>query len=184
MFSDHELRLRRRLMCLPAIAILASSPLSAQQAAPATTPSAGSTANAVAPARPPKPVEVVTGTGPNGAKMRCRDGSYPAASAPDTACESKGGILVRFPLQRVPARAPTLGRVKAPVVASPQDPSTDAALRAPVRRASDPVVPAPLPPPDATLMCVDGSFIVADTARVRCAGKGGVQLVFPVKRRP
>jgi hypothetical protein len=169
---------------LLAIATLCNGPLMAQQSATATTPASGNTANAVAPARPQKPTEVVTGTGPNGAKMRCRDGSYPSPNAADTACDAKGGILVRFPLERVPARAPALGRVKAPVLDAPKDPSTDAALRAPIRRASDPVVPAPAPPPDATLMCADGTFIVADTVRARCASRGGVSLIFPPKRRP
>lgn len=182
MFPTERSQVRRALAQGFAIVIACSSPLSAQQSA--TAPASGNAANAVAPARPPRPAEVVTGTGPNGAKMRCRDGSYPTPEAPDTACDAKGGILVRFPLRRVPARAPTLGTVKAPVLEAPKDPSAEAALRAPIRRASDPVAPAPAPPPDATLMCADGTFIVADTVRARCAAKGGVSLIFPPKRRP
>ena len=184
MSLSERFQMRREFARGVMIAVLASASASAQQSASPVTPASGNAANAVAPARPGKPAEVVTGTGPNGAKMRCRDGSYPAANAADTACDAKGGILVRFPLQRVPASAPTLGRVQAPVVQAPKDPATDAELRAPIRRASDPVVPTPAPPPDATLMCADGTFIVADTVRARCASKGGVSLIFPVKRRP
>jgi hypothetical protein len=123
---------------------------------------------------------VVTGTGPNGAKLRCRDGSYPAANAADNACDAKGGVLVRFPLRRVPERAGPMPRAAAPAVpAPPADPTPEPALRATAPRAPAQTVPA-----NATLLCVDGTFIVSDTASVRCAGKGGVSVIFPATRRP
>lgn len=161
----------------------ATIPLAAQQRAPASVPAtAGASANAAAPARPPRPAETVTGTGPNGAKMRCKDGSYQPVSAPDSACEAKGGVLVRFPLRRVPERAPRPPLISAPAVTAAAPDS--GAARAATERGPKGAVAAPRPPDGATLMCGDGSFIVADSSPARCAGKGGVSVIYPERRRP
>lgn len=40
------------------------------------------------------------------------------------------------------------------------------------------------PPAGATLLCVNGSYVVADTSSARCAQAGGVRLRFEVPRRP
>lgn len=165
------------LLALATLAMSASVPLAAQQGA--ATPTTAN-ASAAAPAPPPPPTETVTGTGPNGAKMRCRDGSYHPATASDDACDAKGGVLVRFPLRRVPQRAPQLPRLAAPAANAPQT----GAIRSAPEDAAKREVEAPRPPAGATLLCGDGSFIVADTARVRCAGKGGVSLIYPQRRRP
>lgn len=170
---------------LLALVFSATALLGAQQPVAPASAQASAQSSAVVPSggpppRPPKPAEVVTGTGPNGAKMRCRDGSYPAPSAADNACETKGGILVRFALRRVPERARPMPRVAAPIVPPPPSQTEpDASLRAAAPRTAASAIPA-----NATFICVDGSVIVADTASVRCAGKGGVSVIFPQKRRP
>src|SRR5262245_59079583 len=139
---------------------LFAAPARAQGAAPAAAPAA-------------RPAERVTGTGPNGAIMRCRDGSYVTTTADDS-CAAKGGILVRFPLNRVPNAPAPRARVRAPEVAAPvlDAPPTEAA---PASRANV-TVPAVRPPENATLLCRDGTYIVADTVRARCAARGGVRV--------
>jgi hypothetical protein len=135
-------------------------------------------ASPVAPGeRPPRPLESVVGTGPNGAKMRCKDGSYPAVNAPDTACDTKGGILVRFPLRRTPANGPAL-RAAGPVPPPKDSVTAPALMLEPVPDRSRVIVPAERPPANATMQCSDGTYVVRDTSSVRCAGKGGVAIRF------
>ena len=162
-----SLRLGIPVVC----SMLAVVPLAAQDSVP----------------RPPKPVETVTGTGPNGATMRCKDGTYLTTDAPATACDSNGGILVRFPLKRVPQTAPRLERVPAPTVptgASSKDSTQAASLVVPFENRAGVTVPAQRPPAGATLQCGDGTFVVRDTSSTRCVGKGGVRIVYPPPRRP
>lgn len=116
----------------------------------------------------------VTGSGPNGATIRCRDGSHPAPMAPDAACSAKGGVLLRYPLRRTaaPSSAPALIAAPAtPTIPAPQPPAR-------VRPAGDGVVPVRRPPADATLLCVDGTFITADTSAAACGARGGVKVRF------
>lgn len=116
----------------------------------------------------------VTGTGPNGATIRCRDGSHPAPMAPDAACGTKGGVLLRYPLRRTPAASATPSLVAAPAapkVLMPKPPAR-------VRPAGDGVIPAPRPPADATLLCGDGTYIKVDTTAAACGAHGGVKLRF------
>ncbi len=164
--------LRRALSALAICAL----PLSAQATETAVP------VGAPAPASP----TAVRGNGPNGATLRCRDGSYPAPGAPDAACADKGGVLVRFPTRNVPTpparqvppqvRAaqggaqPAASAVRAdsaPAGFSPwRDRESKAAEEARAQRA----------PEGATLRCVDGTWIVRDTASTRCSAHGGLQL--------
>lgn len=144
-----------------------------------TTAAAAQGAPAPAAARV-RPAERVTGTGPSGATMRCRDGSYVTTTA-DDACAAKGGVLVRYPLRRVPEPPPERARVAAPTVA-PTPSEAAPAEPAPASRANV-VVPAERAPANATFLCHDGTYIVADTSRARCATRGGVRLTFPAKPR-
>lgn len=128
------------------------------------------------------------GAGPNGATMRCKDGSHPAVTAPATACDARGGVLVRYPLLTTPV-TPARGEetvLPVPAAARPRDgvlgrgtttsTRTTASATAPVE------TPGPRravrPPADATLLCGDGTFVRADTASARCAAHGGVKLRF------
>jgi len=155
--------------------------LGAQDTAIVVTPTRPAPAGP--PAAPGRPSEVLVGSGPNGATLRCRDGSYPAALATDSACEGKGGVLVRFPLQRTPANGPALRRTSPHPV--PADSAPAPALRIePTPDRSKVIVPASLPPANATLQCGDGTFIVSDTSSVRCAQRGGVAMIIPQRRRP
>lgn len=114
----------------------------------------------------------VVGTGPNGATLRCRDGSHPAPMAPDAACQGKGGVLLRYPVRRTAAPSATPALVTAP--AAPTIPAPTPPAR--VRPTGDGVIPARRPPADATLLCVDGTFITADTAAAACGAHGGVKV--------
>ncbi|HRN53405.1 MAG TPA: hypothetical protein PK788_07905, partial [Gemmatimonadaceae bacterium] len=58
------------------------------------------------------------GSGPNGATLRCKDGSYPTAGAPDSACDGKGGVLVRFPARQRPQPTASATAPRRPAVAS------------------------------------------------------------------
>jgi hypothetical protein len=129
------------------------------------------------------------GTGPNGATLRCRNGSYPAAGAPDSACDGKGGVLVRFPLRRVQQSRPAEARAEHPATRDsavrdtaapqPQVQSYEARRAAIAARAQSATRPA-----GATLLCNDGTYVVGDSASVRCASKGGVKVRFVTRRTP
>jgi len=169
--------MKRILITSAVVAAFAATPsvAGAQDTAIVVQPAGAPTATPAG--RPPRPLESVVGTGPNGAKMRCKDGSYPAVNAPDAACDTKGGILVRFPLRRTPARGPEL-RSAGPV-APPKDSGSTPALKVePTPDRSRVVVPAELPPANATMQCGDGTYVVRDTSSVRCTGKGGVAIRF------
>jgi len=134
-------------------------------------------------------VSTTTGTGPNGATLRCRDGSYPAPNAADSACETKGGVLVRFPLRRVPqpVAAGTGSASATPSARAPRADSAAAEIRRPEgfvpyaeRAAQNPTAP----PEGATLLCTNGTYVVRDTTSARCATHGGVQLRFEPRRTP
>ena len=139
--------------------LLASAPLAAQAAAPAGSPGAAATA---APARTPLP-ECVEGTGPNGAAMRCRDGTFQAVSAGDAACDARGGIAVRFPLKRTPIAPAPAGRRSAPAPAAGAASTAPAVQAAPFASRANVVVPAEPVPACASLQCGDGSYVVQDT---------------------
>jgi len=162
------------------LTVLGASPLLAQVET-ATSPAARAQTTAPAPVR-----ERVEGTGPNGAAIRCRDGSFHQADVAETACGTRGGVLVRFPLKRTPiVSGERMPRVPAPP--SPLD-TASASGTAPMVRAepmasrANVFVPAERPPQGATLQCGDGSFVVADTSRARCATRGGVRFVIPQDR--
>jgi hypothetical protein len=166
-------RILRPLATATLALVFAASVATAQQRGEAAVPvGTGSTRQAPAP--------VLTGSGPNGATLRCRDGSYPAPMATDDACASKGGVLARFPLRPTPQPA-----------AAPTRPTRSSLRAAPdsARRAPDDFVPwrerraaaaaeeaRRRPPAGATLRCGDGSWVVGDTTSARCATKGGVTL--------
>ncbi len=158
-----------------------AAPRVAAQQSPAVTPVAAPITPATAP-----------GTGPNGATLRCRDGSYPAANAPDSACDGKGGVAVRFPARRE-APAPAL-RAVAPTATSTAAPAnaraavTDSLMipegfvsHAQRRAATDTMKP---PPANATLLCANGTYIVSDTVAARCQAHGGLRLRLEAAKRP
>lgn len=123
------------------------------------------------------------GSGPGGATMRCKDGSHPAADAPATACDARGGVLVRYPLVVVPAPVPageTERVIPVPAGARPREGARDRGPAATARAgaATEEAGPrrAARPPADATLLCGDGTYVRADTASARCGAHGGVKL--------
>jgi hypothetical protein len=162
------------------VATVVATSLQAQQATETLAPAAGAARNA-------PPAAVMTGTGPNGATLRCRDGSHPAPFAADAACADKGGVLHRYTLRATPQQAarPTApaARTQARVQARVQAPSAaqvDSARPAGFvpydqRRALEAGESA-TPPAGATLRCNDGTWIVRDTVSARCANRGGVGL--------
>lgn len=138
-----------------------------------------------APAAPPparaRAADRVTGTGPGGATLRCRDGSYLVGPTEEGACATKGGLLVRFPLRRVPER--TVRPQAAPVPELPARTPDAVPADAVLENRARVVIPAEQPPANATFLCRDGTYIVADTSRARCAAHRGVRLTFPAKPR-
>ncbi|MBM3884480.1 MAG: hypothetical protein FJ361_01380 [Gemmatimonadetes bacterium] len=149
------------LHCLAAIAVAA--PVAAQEAT--MTASGNNDSSYRAPA-------VRRGAGPNGATLKCRDGSHPAANAPASACDGKGGVLLRYPMLRIPARPTTPATVKAPEPPRPATPARPTAVRA----APAATIPTGEPPADATQICRDGTMIRVDTTTAACAAHGGVAL--------
>lgn len=133
----------------------------------------------------------MVGHGPNGATLRCRDGSYPAPGAADSACEGKGGVLVRFPLVRRPAAASATRERNAPPVQDPRLTARDTILpdgvmthEAMRRQVETANALGGRPPAGATLLCANGTYVIADTSSTRCAQAGGVRLRFEAPRRP
>ena len=145
------------------LALCVASPVTAQQAALAASPSRDSSYRAPAALR---------GAGPNGAPLKCRDGSHPAANAPASACDGKGGVLLRYPMLRIPARPSAPTTVKAPEAPRPTVPARPTTLRA----TTPATVPTGEPPADATQICRDGTMIRVDTTAAACAARGGVAL--------
>lgn len=171
-------------LALAAMLGAATRAVEAQQATPEGATAAPST-------RPAPPPAVARGTGPNGATLRCGDGSHPAAGAADAACDGKGGVALRYPLVLTPragsARvAPPAAQSRAARPARDTTPPPgftswqqhQANVRAENAQAT--------PPAGARLRCGDGSWIVSDTTSARCAGKGGVtlRLAAPVAPSP
>lgn len=123
----------------------------------------------------------VRGSGPGGATLRCADGSLAAPGASDAACNAKGGVGVRFPLLRTPpaaaaTSASTSSRPALPV--APAASPAPAGAAAPTRERTNAPTSGRLPV-DATLICVDGSYVRTDTASARCAAHGGVHVRLP-----
>lgn len=128
------------------------------------------------------------GAGPNGATMRCKDGTHPAATAPASACDARGGVLVRYPLLTVPA-APMSGGEETVIPVPRGARGAEGAMAARDGRGGgataagrDAGRDAPRrvtrPPADATLLCTDGTYVRADTTSARCGAHGGVRLRF------
>ncbi len=170
------LRTMRALLTLSAL-VFGATAVQAQQPTP--------------PPRVTLPDPALVGHGPNGATLRCRDGSYPAPGAADSACDGKGGVLIRFPLVRRPAAAtatqtrPTpAARNAAPSARDsvlPPEMLTHDAMRREVEASN---ALGGRPPAGATLLCANGTYVVADTSSARCAQAGGVRLRFEPPRRP
>lgn len=140
---------------------------------------------------PAAPSATAVGHGPNGATLRCRDGSYPTPGAPDSACDGKGGVLTRFPLIRRPAATTALQVRSAAPARDPRLTTRDSTppdgfvsheeMRRQVEADNARGGKAPA---GATLLCVDGTYVVADTASVRCARAGGVRFRLAPTLRP
>lgn len=174
-----------RLAAAACVVAAASTALSAQQATESIAPAAGTTA-----ARNAPPPPVLRGSGPNGATLRCRDGSHPAPFAADAACADKGGVLHRYalratPQQAAPAAAPARAqaRVQAPSAAQVDSARPAGFVPFDQRRAMDAPQSA-VPPAGASLRCNDGTWILRDTVSARCANRGGVGLRMPLPETP
>lgn len=168
--------LRRAALGLAMLTIpaFASAQASTPTAAPPAAPARGA-AESREDARGRVTPSNLRGLGPNGATLRCRDGSYPVAFAPESACDGKGGVMVKFRVTGSPAPIPVPAAPAAPPAIVEPVPTR------PPSRANE-FVPAPERPQGATLLCRDGTYIVADTSALRCAGHRGVKIRFTVPR--
>jgi hypothetical protein len=179
-------RFAATLAAAAACAVLAS-PVDAQT--PQTPPA---TETAV-----PAPGMGGTGSGPNGATLRCKDGSYPAPGAADSACDGKGGVLVRFPVRRAPElRAAGEARTEPAAVRQAREararqgaapdttpPEGFVPWRDRRARAAEEATAARMPA-GATMRCADGTWIVRDTTSSRCAPHRGVELRIGTPAQP
>jgi len=166
----------RYQVCLMVVAGVAlAAPRVAAQQAPVDRPAAA------ARVAPP-----TVGTGPNGATLRCRDGSYPAPKAPDSACAANGGVLVRFPLRYLSepatATAPTPPTPAQRAPAAVDRPRPDGFVPLVEVRARGDTLRGP--PIGATLLCKDGSYILRDTSASLCQSRGGLHLRLGAPRTP
>lgn len=127
------------------------------------------------------PAATMVGSGPNGATMRCGDGSHPAPNAAASACDGKGGVALRYPMRAQPK----------PVAAAPQAAPVGGGAQQSARPAAPAVQSwreqtaaareanrAAMPTRETTLQCRDGSFVARDTSSARCAAHGGVKARF------
>ncbi|MFM8566549.1 MAG: hypothetical protein ACKOCV_02520, partial [Gemmatimonadota bacterium] len=146
------------LHCLAALAV--AVPVAAQEAAMTAAGRSDSSYRAPATRR---------GAGPNGATLKCRDGSHPAANAPASACDGKGGVLLRYPMLRIPARPTTPATVKAPEPPRPATPARPTAVRA----APAATIPTGEPPADAPQNCRDDTLLRLATPAPAGAARGG-----------
>lgn len=136
--------------------------------------------------KPTRPEPTLTGSGPNGATIRCRDGSHPAPNAAASACDDKGGVGLRYPMRAVPnpvVTAPAAAAAATPpaAVRAPEPPLRPWSERAAEVREAE---RAAMPPRDATLHCNDGTFIARDTSAARCATHGGVRTRLAPNTQP
>jgi hypothetical protein len=140
---------------------------------------AGSELRAQTPTETVEPVAapvVRRGAGPNGATMRCRDGTYPAPGAAASACDSKGGVLVRFPVRVTPQPVIQSVAARSAPAKAPRDTAPPAGFSPWKDRAAVAATQNAVPAPQgATLRCQDGTWIARDTSSLRCANHGGVQ---------
>lgn len=135
----------------------------------------------------PPVVPTINTTRPAGSMIRCRDGSWAPAGATVAACDAHEGLAYRFPEKTPPPPAKTrpdagLARVAPPP--APQGMSAPAVTSSSMRSAANAKAPeGPVAPPaNATLACVDGTFLTGPADPDRCKAYGGLTAILPKKK--
>jgi len=111
-----------------------------------------------------RPKAAVSSAPPANAVALCRDGTYIVAPSDASACGTHRGLQVAMIQRATPPAA--AGRVAAPA----------AAVRA------TPAAPASTPPPGATTLCKDGTWLNGAPAAGACAGHAGLAMTVPQAR--
>jgi len=152
-----------------------------------TALAAGAQAQATPPARvpPPAPAPRAVATKPAGSTLRCKDGAWAVANAADSWCTAHGGIGYRTVVV-TPPPTPLPRPEAAPVkpLAPPAKPGVVETQAAARQTVSQQASKAPTgPPPGATLLCMDGTYLTGAADAARCSGHGGLAGKLP-KSRP
>ncbi len=169
-------------VALFALGVASAAPAAAQQA---TTK----------PAPPPAPTPAVNTSQPAGSTIRCKDGTWAPAGAASSACDTHRGLAYRLPVITPPPAAktrPDAGIAKAAPPPAPQGISAPEATSSPLRSttsatagaiAGSPLLPVPpAPPADASLLCMDGTYLTGAAEPSRCGAYGGLTAILPKKR--
>lgn len=167
-----------RSIAFSLIAALAAAPASAQQEPPARVP-------------PPAPAARPVETRPVGSVLRCKDGVWAPAGATDASCASHGGVGYRLrqiippPAALARPETTTTAAVPAPPTGSGLvEQSTVTTIRPSATRAGVQQQKGPpgRPPADATLLCMDGTFLTGAAEPSRCSSHGGLTAILPKKK--
>jgi hypothetical protein len=140
------------------------------------------------PAPPAAPVALPIDTKqPLGATIRCADGSWIPAGGAVTVCDTHKGIAFRLPEKTPPPPAktrPDAGATKIAPPPAPQGISAPVVTSSSVRSTANANAPkGPIAPPaDATLACMDGTFLTGAADASRCQAYGGLSAILPKKR--
>jgi len=154
-----------------------------------TAVAAGAQAQATPPARVPPPVPAArpVATRPAGSTLRCKDGAWADAGAADSWCSTHGGIGYRTVVVTPPPKA--LSRPEAAPAKPPAPPETPSMVETPATtrttttaKAAKAAKAPTAPPPGATLLCVDGTYLTGSAEADRCQGHGGLAGKLPVGR--
>ena len=123
--------------------------------------------------------------------IRCKDGSWVPAGGAVTACDTHQGLAFRFPEKTPPPPPlirPDAGATKAVPPPAPQGISAPEATSSSIRSTSNSSASASspkglmTPPADATLACMDGTFLTGPAEPSRCKAYGGLTAILPLKR--
>lgn len=148
------------------------------------------------PAAPAAPTPIVDKTRPDGALIRCNDGTWAPKGATVAACETHGGLAYRLPeiiappapLARPDASTPKFTPRPAPSGALSSEEraqrNADAAAAQAKSIKTTRVMAPTAPPADATLACKDGTYLSGQAEAARCDAHGGLAVFLPAARRP
>ncbi|MDQ8155596.1 MAG: hypothetical protein P3B98_13160 [Gemmatimonadota bacterium] len=166
----------RRACCVLSGLLFAGSVASSQDAQSTKPP---------APPAPTRPA--VDLKKPDGATIKCKDGSWAPKGADASACDAHRGLAYRLPEITTPPAAkprPDAGQARptppnAPeVVGGARDASGSARSSADIAER-----PAAAPPPsNAVMLCRDGTYLSGERVASRCDSHGGLTGFLPARR--
>ena len=147
------------------------------------------------PEPPPAPAPTVNTKQPAGSTIRCKDGSWAPAGAAISACDTHNGLAYRLPVitpPPPPKTRPDAGVTKVTPPPAPEgisapetaSPSMRVATSLPAGANPGSAAPKapPAPPADASLLCMDGTYLTGAAEPGRCGAYGGLTAILPKKK--